>query len=120
MRLVMSSSIVEGGIVEPESEPGAAGVYEVHGPSGNHTLAEMLAHTHRIFTGTHLAALTLAYRSLRSNRYSKRNGYKKSQKDWKRVLRTCNPQNRAKRAKKREVKMVARILWKDSRIVCWK
>jgi hypothetical protein len=104
----MSSNIVEG---ETASETGAAGVYKSM-VRQIIALADMLAHTHRIFTDTHLA-LTLDYRSLRSDRNSKCHCCKKKVRKIVsvRVVRKCNPlANRAKRAKKREVKAERRIL----------
>jgi hypothetical protein len=58
-------------------EPGLDVVfdYKIRGPSGNRTLAEVPAHTHLKPTFHRIAlALTLTYRSLRSNRHSIRNG----------------------------------------------
>jgi hypothetical protein len=61
-----------------EPEPGDVGIYKIQ--SGNHSLLETPAHTHRIPARRYHFALTLKYRSLRSNRPSIRQGYKRSQK----------------------------------------
>jgi hypothetical protein len=111
-------------ITEAESfvEPGldVVGVYKIHGPSGNRSLAGMPAHIHLKLTSPHQALLTLTHRSLRSSRRSIRNGCKKSQKGCQHVLWQNNPpKNRAKRAKKRAVERIlwrASYKWRDDRI----
>ena len=97
-------------LVEPEVD--VVGVYKIHGPSGNRQLAEMRAHIHLKPTFKHRATLT--DRSLRSSRSSIRNGWEKGQKGCQYILRERNPlENRAKRAKKRAVRLVERIVWND-------
>jgi hypothetical protein len=71
------SKIAAGPTLEPEL--GGAGTYKIHGRSEARTLVETLANTHRILTlARH--ALTLVYRSLRSNWHSIRNGCEKNKK----------------------------------------
>ena len=97
-------------LVEPEVD--VVGVYKIHGPSGNRRLAETRAHIHLKPTFKHRATLT--DRSLRSSRSSIRNGWEKGQKGCQYILWESNPlENRAKRAKKRAVRLVERILWND-------
>jgi|SRR6267154_2562269 len=74
---VMRLLITENRSVEAEGpEPGAGPVYKIQ--SGNHSLVETPAHTHRIPALRH-ATLTVNHRSLRSNRRSIRHGCKQSQ-----------------------------------------
>ena len=71
-------------VVERSVGPEPAGVYKIQ--SGNHSLVEITAHTHRV-PARHTLALTLKNHSLRSNRRSIRHNYKQSQKLRRHVVR---------------------------------
>ena len=108
-RVVMMSLIIAKRL-EPEPEPAGASDYKIQ--SGNHALVKTPAHTHRIPAIPRFASLK--YRSLRSNRRSIRHGCKKKSESRRHVVWRRNAlEKRAKRTKKRVVKAVQRILWKD-------
>ena len=64
---------------DSEPEPDVVLVYKIYDPSGNRTIAEMLAHTHHPLARP-ILAITLTYRSLRRNRSS-------IHTDWEKKLR---------------------------------
>jgi hypothetical protein len=70
--------------VRRSGEPEVGGAYKIQ--SGNHSLKDTPAHTHHRIPATRHLALTLKYRSLRSNRRSIRHSCTQSQK----IRRQCS------------------------------